>query len=147
MITDRDEAPDAPDALCDFEYADDDSAANAVHLKYGTGPRIFVIEGPPNVGKTTLAWVAADGHVDYTPPFDRSGLLACIEQARGLDCPGITFDNVDRDTSLSWSWPVLTAASRSLRIVITGVYVDVPHQFEDHVGRIRLVKPLPRVSE
>lgn len=153
MITDRDEAPDderqpaAPTALCEFEFADDDSAANAVHLKCGTGPRIFVIEGPPGVGKTALAWVAAERLQTCPPPSDRSDLLASVERAYRSDYPGITFDNVSLDTSLYWAWPVLIAASRSLRIVITGVDIWIPCPFEGNVARIRLVKPPPRVSE
>lgn len=134
--------PDSERLLSDFSYADDESAANAVRLKYGADNGVFVIEGPAGCGKTTLARTTALQR-GYAPSTDRTETLAIIEGARRMGYTGIALDNVNTS---DLCWPVLVEAGRFLRIVITTQAIYIPRAVEGRVALIQLV-PRPKVTQ
>ena len=134
-----------PDNIAEILHADDDSVANTIHLKYHRNQKmsakIFVIEGESGTGKSLLARAFAPYPV-CAMVDDVTGLADQIISTMETDS-GVVFDNVRHVPS----WKILLAARPMHQIVITARTLDIPPEVEPYVARIRLVKPLPRVSE
>lgn len=126
------------DWLADFPFVEFDDFLGAIRLGRALAAKesdqIFVIEGPPGVGKTLLmemlAYVALGPFAKATMPTRRSDLDKRMSAAG----TSLLFDNVSRVPD----WAPILASRAKVQIAITASALTIPAEVEPHVCRIRL---------
>lgn len=127
------------DWLADFPFVEFDDFLGAVRLGRALAAKepdqIFVIEGPPGVGKTLLMSVLALAAVGEAPRLDTVPTRRSdLDKRMSAAGDSLLFDNVSGVPD----WAPILASREKVQIAITASALTVPAEVEPHVCWIRL---------